>query len=294
MDATVQIQKIIRNEKARYARMNFRYEKPGTQLYVYSGEHNDEYIFSKNKINGCSVQYIKKLQVNKLNIKGYSVGYLNVHNLLQGDYYTVCPFDNGYRIIPAGQKERKIKEKYSGYYHQTGYVGFGGRMALNDYKAYIFSKKKVEVTVDVRDGLYLSLKPTDNSKLPTRRQLMQTYGTYYLSRLEKCRFKLSSHDMSCQHFYLPTEFQRMTQAETGTVLPVYKCGDEIIIEGKTEYCSVCGQRINYYLQPNMYVDVCEYGTILLINPMTERAHRESVCSSCAKKIQREVFAFRKN
>lgn len=90
MDAA--LKNTLTNRKSiehKYSRMYFRYEPIGTTLYLYSFG-NDKFYLSKTRKKPNAASFVKKLQIQKINVgKGNLAGYINTFNLLLGDYYSV-------------------------------------------------------------------------------------------------------------------------------------------------------------------------------------------------------------
>lgn len=256
MDAA--LKNTLTNRKSiehKYSRMYFRYEPIGTTLYLYSFG-NDKFYLSKTRKKPNAASFVKKLQIQKINVgKGNLAGYINTFNLLLGDYYSVQSDDNGYLIFPANEYQKEKKKEIS-YNKPLGYVGQGNRISLAEYNDFLFSKQSVEVTVDIKNKFCLSMKPVDNSNYPTRKQLVQKHGIKYFQQLQEFTFILPPSMIKQKSFHLPHAFLRMMGVHKGEVLPVYQKDGEIIIEGKLEYCSVCEQKINYSEQPALYANTC--------------------------------------
>ena len=255
MDAALKTLTNIKSTAHKYSRMHFRYEPIGTTLYLYNFG-NDKFYLSKKRKKPNAASFMTKLQVRKLNVGNKDpIGYINTYNLLLGDFYSVQSDDNGYLIFPANKYEKE-KKKEIPHNKPLGYVGTGNRISLAEYNNFLFSKQNIEVTVDIRTKFCLSMKPVDHSTYPTRKQLVKKYGTEYFKKLQTFTFVLPPSMIKNKAFQLPSAFLRMMGTHKGDVLPVYQKNGEIIIEGKMEYCTNCGERINYGDQSVLYANAC--------------------------------------
>ena len=248
--------KNTKNEKAKYSRMRFRFEKPNTKFYVSSMLNEQDGILLTKRKQKDTAFFIKKVQIKKSKSYNTTFSTLNTWNLLNGDYYDVFKVDNGYMILPSTIEKYQYINAPTINRKIMHNVGTNGVIMLGEFRQYLFSKKNIEVTVDIRNGCYLELKPTDERKYPLRIDFQKKYGTEYLQKLGRLTYCVSSSSMKTKVFALPFGFMRYAEIIPTDELPIYKMGEKIIIEGKTAVCPVCGNRINYYEQPLIYGNAC--------------------------------------